>query len=100
MLKKKVFVHYRDDRNRPSETSCLVKDEEGNVAIGFAICSCKDIPCKKTGRTLAYNRAVGALGKKGAIMNKDNNRVMGSVIKEETMDLLTEYELKLYTEVL
>lgn len=53
---KTYFYYERDRKNRPIVTVCLIKDGD-MVGRGIAICSDKDIPCKKVGRAIAFERA-------------------------------------------
>jgi hypothetical protein len=50
-------------RGKPMITVCLLK-RNGNISRGVAICSLKDNPKKKTGRSIAYRRALYALNEK------------------------------------
>ena len=61
------FYYQRDAANRPVVTVCLIKNESGGVARGTAICSPSDNPHKKTGRLLAFDRAVWALVHKSPV---------------------------------
>lgn len=54
------YCYFRDDTNTPRITLCRY-EEDGFVAYGWAICSPRDIPCKKTGRSIALQRAKYAL---------------------------------------
>jgi len=60
-----IRYYYLRDRgtNAPRVTKCIVRNKEGDVAIGSAICSFMDIPNKRVGRRIAYNRAMYALNK-------------------------------------
>lgn len=69
---KKWFYYFRDDDNMPLVTVCIIKTEEGQIARGISICSPNDNFSKKDfeeqtgnivigGRTIAYNRANGAI---------------------------------------
>ena len=49
-----------DSNGRPIITVCLIKIAE-DIGRGIAICSDKDIPCKKVGRAIAKTRALFAL---------------------------------------
>lgn len=54
-----LFYYMRGHRNTPCVTVCLAK--EGDMYLrGVAICSGKDMPCKKTGRELAEQRVLRA----------------------------------------
>lgn len=55
------YYYIRDNQNRPTITVCLIKDSEGNISRGIAICSDKDQPCKKVGRNIAKERAIYAI---------------------------------------
>lgn len=59
---KKWFYYFRDAKKRPVVTVCLLKDTAtGQVARGVAICSRRDMPRKKTGRSIAEGRAGKAM---------------------------------------
>ena len=57
------YYYFRDNKNRPIVTVCLVKDELGQVHRGMAICSLSDNPVKSKGRNIAKGRALKALFK-------------------------------------
>ena len=60
-----IYYYFRNDENKPITTICLLIN--GDITcIGRADCSPKDNPCKKTGRSIAYERAIGAF-----MANKD-----------------------------
>ena len=56
----KLFYYIRDPHNRPVVTVCLLDDGD-MVARGVAICSNMDQPCRKTGRSIAAQRAQAAM---------------------------------------
>lgn len=60
-------VHYfyeRDEKNRPVKTRCVLYEPGSNlVSFGQAVCSDKDNPNKKIGRSIAVGRAKKALYK-------------------------------------
>jgi hypothetical protein len=58
---KTKYFYIKDSEGKPRITRCIVQDENGNVGVGTAICSYLDSPNKKTGRTIAYGRALKAL---------------------------------------
>lgn len=57
---EKLFYYLRDKKNRPVVSVCLIEDG-GQVARGMAICSHMDQPCRKTGRSIAAQRAKAAI---------------------------------------
>jgi len=50
---KKVIYYLRDHKNAPRVTVCLMKDDNGIVCRGLALCSLDDNPTKK-GITKTY----------------------------------------------
>jgi len=50
------YCYYRDEANAPRITICRY-EEDGFVVYGWSICSLRDTPCKKTGRSIALQRA-------------------------------------------
>lgn len=60
---KHVYYYLRDNNNKPIVTICLAKNQEGNIAKGFAICSDKDQCNKKSGKNIAFTRILKAFGK-------------------------------------
>jgi len=73
------YYYLRNVKNVPYVTVCLVMDEENNVGRGIAICSNKDIVCKKRGRSIAKIRAIHAMKiKKNAlpIARKDADAII------------------------
>jgi hypothetical protein len=57
---KTKFRYFYDKDNRPVVTVCELESECGKTK-GISICSEKDIPCKKTGRKIALDRAIYAM---------------------------------------
>ena len=57
------FYYLRDKDNSPRITRCIVKDGNGNVGVGTAICSYLDSPNKKIGKRISFGRAMKALRK-------------------------------------
>ena len=55
------FYYFRDEKNRPRITRCIIRDEFGNIGIGTAICSKQDNPNKKTGKGISLGRAIKTL---------------------------------------
>ena len=53
------YCYYRDDFRAPRITLCRY-EEDGRICYGWAICSPQDTPCKKTGKTIALQRAIYA----------------------------------------
>ena len=50
------FYYLRDKENKPRVTIC--EEEVGGLkAVGIAVCSLKDNPCKKVGKAIAAGRA-------------------------------------------
>lgn len=70
------YYYIRDNQNRPTITVCLIKDSEGNISRGIAVCSDKDQPCKKMGRNIAKESAVHAITEKqhGCEIRKKGNK--------------------------
>jgi hypothetical protein len=62
------YYYLRDKYNAPRLTRCVVKNEEGEVAVGSALCSYSDFPNKKVGRRIAFHRAMYALKKKEDVL--------------------------------
>lgn len=68
-IERKYFYYvYSPDpftkgRGKPMVTVCLLK-RNGDISRGLAICSLKDNPKKKTGRDIAYRRALYAMTEK------------------------------------
>lgn len=62
------YYYLRDSKNEPRLTRCLVETEDGEIAIGSAICSYSDFPNKKVGRKIALNRALHALSSKENVL--------------------------------
>jgi len=98
---KEIYYYIRDSKNRPMVTVCLLEEiNYSNLttayAKGIALCSEKDIPCKKVGRKIAKERAVYALFKKrdGCITKRKEARKV-LPFKSSYMPLLTDYEDKL-----
>jgi hypothetical protein len=63
------FYYIRDEKGKLLATRCLLYngkcyDESSDVAMGLAICSPKDNFARKTGRELAYKRAIKAFHSK------------------------------------
>ena len=108
-----IRYYYLRDRgtNAPRVTKCIVRNEKGDVAIGSAICSFMDIPNKKVGRRIAYNRAMYALNKNMNVLPIDSEKarsVLSSVAqgglddhkgvylnRNELIDYLTSFEKRL-----
>lgn len=58
------YYYLRDHYHAPRITICLLKNDDGFVSRGIAVCSPDDNPCKKTGRTIALAQARKANGTK------------------------------------
>lgn len=58
-MERIYYYYYRDAKNRPIVTVCLIKGENG-IGRGMAICSPDDNPLKADGRKYARNRAYRA----------------------------------------
>ena len=57
----RYFYYFRDEKNRPLITVCLDHDvSNGTLYRGIAICSPKDNPNKRTGKSIASGRAIQA----------------------------------------
>lgn len=103
---KEIYYYIRDAKNRPMTTICLLEDG-GEVSKGIALCSDKDIPCKKAGRKIARERAIYAMtNRKDTCPLRDNPYVNLQIenymyfettgpFKSSYMPLLTDYEDKL-----
>ena len=104
---KKAIYYLRDHDNAPRMTVCLMKDNDGVISKGLALCSLDDNPSKKDirkthfiqskylsnplfkitemvrgGRSIAETRAQEALLSKkssGPICRKEANKVLESV---------------------
>lgn len=63
----KRFWYLRDKDNKPRVTICEAVNKAGEKAVGVAICSMKDNPSKKIGRTIAEGRCRQAWIKRGFI---------------------------------
>ena len=63
MPNARIFYFYDNtgEHRRPVVTVCRLRNDEGKYGYGWAICSDKDIPCKRTGRAIAEGRARAAL---------------------------------------
>lgn len=80
------WIYYlRDNLKRPIITVCLLENENGMFARGIALCSNKDQPCKRIGRTIAKGRAVKAL------LTKTTS---GRITRNEAFDVLDEINLE------
>lgn len=86
---KTLFYYHRDENNRPIKTFCLLNEPDLTVR-GQAVCSEKDHPNKKVGRSIAHGRALKAWhsGKNDYDSNK-------KFYKAEIQPELTPYEKKL-----
>ena len=82
---KEIYYYYRDVNNRPVVTVCLIGGRIfTDIARGISICSPKDIPCKKTGRFYARERAIRAFIDRFSfdpIVGKDELEVIGNASK-------------------
>jgi hypothetical protein len=61
---KEYYYYFRNAEKKPYVTVCLLVNEQnsdGEWSRGVAICSAQDNPCKKTGRKIAYQRAIHAM---------------------------------------
>lgn len=61
------FFYFYDttgEHRRPMVTICRIRTDEGEYAYGWAVCSERDLPCKRIGRAIAQGRALAALGHK------------------------------------
>lgn len=63
MVTPRFFYFYDQtgEHRRPAITICRVQAEDGSYGYGWAICSTRDNPCKRTGRAIAKGRAESAL---------------------------------------
>jgi len=105
------YYYLRDSKtNAPRVTKCVVRNEEGNVAIGSAICSLIDAPNKRIGRRIALNRALYALNRARTILPIKSQKAKdilfsvtngglddhkGVFLYKEEIACLTEFERKL-----
>lgn len=74
------YIYYiRDNNNRPMITICLLKEDDGKLARGVAICSLKETgPDKSVGRRYARGRALRAFRKA-----KNGNPGQSSLVNRE-----------------
>lgn len=102
---KEIYYYIRDKGNRPMITICLL-ESGGSVTKGIALCSEKDIPCKKVGRKIARQRAGYALfafkdscpiGNDCAHLQMESYLYFHKTgpFKSSYMPILTDYEEKL-----
>jgi len=91
---KERYYYLRDEKNRPMTTICLM-ERNGIITKGVALCSEKDIPCKKVGRKIAKERAKHAMLelKDSCITKRKESRAFS--FKSVYMPVLTEYEDKI-----
>ena len=55
---KAYYYYIRDADRKPTVTVCLLFFEKENILTkGLAFCCYKDVPCKKVGRKIAFERA-------------------------------------------
>jgi len=59
------YYYLRNTKNEPVVTVCILK-EEAKFARGVAVCSDKDISCKRIGRAIAKGRAKKAFRESGS----------------------------------
>lgn len=63
---KEKYMYYKDvNTDARVVTVCLLKDREGNIARGVAICSVQDNTKKADGRKWAKERALSAMHSEG-----------------------------------
>lgn len=74
------YIYYvRDNQNRPMITVCLLKNDDGILSRGVAICSLKETgPDKAIGRMYARGRALRAFKKA-----KNGNPYQTSLVNRE-----------------
>lgn len=108
---KEIYYYIRDKEKRPMITICLMKEDNYNtlsnpyattygrinISKGVALCSEKDIPCKKVGRKIARERAFYALSEErdSCMVNREELIKLFPPFKSCYMPVLTEYETKL-----
>lgn len=70
---KRVIYYQRDKQNHPRVTVCLMKNDEGIISRGLALCSLKENPNKKRGTDIAVGKALQAFEKNitGFEINRD-----------------------------
>ncbi|MHA1408524.1 MAG: hypothetical protein ACTSSG_14255 [Candidatus Heimdallarchaeaceae archaeon] len=96
---KEIYYYIRDEKNRPMITVCLLEETNyynltKKYTRGVALCSEKDIPCKKVGRKIAKQRASYALENEfNSCATKENITLFH--FKSCYIPALTEYENKL-----
>lgn len=56
----KKFYYFRDSKKRPIITLCKI-EIFGKIGYGWSICSKKDNPCKRVGRSIAWSRAYASI---------------------------------------
>jgi len=104
---KEYYYYIRDKENKPTITICILEREVGGVAKGVALCSKKDIVCKKVGRKIAKERAKHAMlhGKDSCPIGINYSRMpYGSYsyfeetgpFKSSFLPILTDYEQSLF----
>lgn len=54
-----TYQHFYTSQRRPIVTVCYLRDGQ-HTYIGVAVCSPRDMPCKRVGRAIAYTRAIWA----------------------------------------
>ena len=91
-MEQTIFYYLRDNQNRPLITVCLHKIN-GAICRGIAICSDKDNPSKKTGKTIAFGRAMRA--RKSKKESEIINRKEADIYKSSNDPVFTEFEVKL-----
>ena len=87
MADRRFFYFYDNtgEHRRPVVTICRLRSDEGKYGYGWAICSEKDLPCKRTGRAIAEGRARAALQHKkhikGLLMGENFAWVYASEVR-------------------
>ena len=95
---KTRYYYIRDDKNRPITTICLLKEGK-ETSRGVSICSDQDVPCKKVGRKIAFERAVYALANQTSVceLKKEVNLNFNTKATYMPTDL-TKHEVKLLSD--
>jgi hypothetical protein len=89
---KQLFYHFRNKKNEPVITICLLQDEQ-IFARGISICSLKETPIKTDGRNRAKGRAEQAFRNKETTGEKINRQDVADVF-----ETLIDYDVDKYFE--